>query len=390
MRCSLRRRRARDRGGGARRGCSSLPPSSARSPGAPPRTAPCAGSKRWRVPATWSRCRAARQGARGAMDARRARARNPGAGHGGRRRADGRRPAARARTAQRGGSGYSTGTHGLRAAPGYQRCAPDRHFGVSRILCLRRDVDADSADLALTLRPYRTPGVPSVHGLPREGRGTGTGTRAAARRNMTLQDIADRARRRQVVGVALGARRASSRRRSDAPARNVVRTPSTKPSSPRSPRSTRKALARIGTLSDAAFLAAGVALYAGEGSKTDGAGAVREHRPDDGRGSSAPGCGASSRSTSRACACVSTSTKVSISMPLERTGRRSRGPARPVPSAVSRRRRSDASAATSTSSAASTSLLAARRRIVGSWVWSGRCYRRTPFRGSSIGRAFGC
>jgi Dolichyl-phosphate-mannose-protein mannosyltransferase len=30
----------------------------------------------------------------------------------------------------------------VRAAPGYQRCAPDRHFGVSRILCLRR-VDAD-------------------------------------------------------------------------------------------------------------------------------------------------------------------------------------------------------------------------------------------------------
>jgi hypothetical protein len=26
----------------------------------------------------------------------------------------------------------------VRAAPGYQRCAPDRHFGVSRILCLRR------------------------------------------------------------------------------------------------------------------------------------------------------------------------------------------------------------------------------------------------------------
>jgi hypothetical protein len=30
----------------------------------------------------------------------------------------------------------------VRAAPGYQRCAPDRHFGVSRILCLRR---ADTA-----------------------------------------------------------------------------------------------------------------------------------------------------------------------------------------------------------------------------------------------------
>src|SRR3954447_12580363 len=26
----------------------------------------------------------------------------------------------------------------VRAAPGYERCAPDRHFGVSRILCLRR------------------------------------------------------------------------------------------------------------------------------------------------------------------------------------------------------------------------------------------------------------
>jgi hypothetical protein len=27
----------------------------------------------------------------------------------------------------------------VRAAPGYERCAADRHFGVSRILCLRRD-----------------------------------------------------------------------------------------------------------------------------------------------------------------------------------------------------------------------------------------------------------
>jgi hypothetical protein len=30
----------------------------------------------------------------------------------------------------------------VRAAPGFQRCAPDRHYGVSRILCLRR-VDKD-------------------------------------------------------------------------------------------------------------------------------------------------------------------------------------------------------------------------------------------------------
>jgi hypothetical protein len=29
----------------------------------------------------------------------------------------------------------------VRAAPGYERCAPDRHFGVSRIMCLRRDQD---------------------------------------------------------------------------------------------------------------------------------------------------------------------------------------------------------------------------------------------------------
>ena len=41
--------------------------------------------------------------------------------------------------------------------------------------------------------------------------------------------------------------------------------------------------ARIGRLSEREFLVAGVALYAGEGSKRDGAVKLRQHRSSDGR-----------------------------------------------------------------------------------------------------------
>ena len=45
----------------------------------------------------------------------------------------------------------------LRSAPGYERCAPDQNFGVSRILCLRRDSDEPLAELALTRRSASYP-----------------------------------------------------------------------------------------------------------------------------------------------------------------------------------------------------------------------------------------
>jgi hypothetical protein len=45
----------------------------------------------------------------------------------------------------------------LRSAPGYERCAPDQNFGVSRILCLRHDSDEPLAELALTRRSVSYP-----------------------------------------------------------------------------------------------------------------------------------------------------------------------------------------------------------------------------------------
>jgi hypothetical protein len=68
--------------------------------------------------------------------------------------------------------------------------------------------------------------------------------------------------------------------------------------------------ARVGRLSEREFLVAGVALYAGEGTKRDGA--VRFANSDPRMiVFSATGYDASSRSTSRGCESASTSTKVS-------------------------------------------------------------------------------
>jgi AcrR family transcriptional regulator len=89
-------------------------------------------------------------------------------------------------------------------------------------------------------------------------------------RNMTLQDIA----------TELGVAKSSVSRW----VRDVEFTPSKRRTGPRSrPHPAHEAklmqiaqlnsegVARVGTLSDEAFLAAGIALYAGEGSKTEGA-----------------------------------------------------------------------------------------------------------------------
>jgi predicted transcriptional regulator len=93
--------------------------------------------------------------------------------------------------------------------------------------------------------------------------------RAMRARNMTLQDIA----------TELGVAKSSVSRW----VRDVPFTPSKRRTGPqRRPHPAHEAKlaqiallnaegkARVGTLSDAAFLAAGVALYAGEGSKTEG------------------------------------------------------------------------------------------------------------------------
>ena len=107
---------------------------------------------------------------------------------------------------------------------------------------------------------------------------------------------------------------------------------------------------RIGRLSDDAFLAAGVALYAGEGSKGDGR--IRFANTD-------------ATMVRFFCAWFRRYFLVDESR-LRASGRRS------------------------TNTDASTSTTAVRAPIARSWVSSERCYRRRPFRGSSIGRALGC
>ena len=86
----------------------------------------------------------------------------------------------------------------------------------------------------------------------------------------TLVDIATELGVVEVVGVAVGARRLLRAPCPPCAGRPAPASRSTSPSSPRSPSAIASALERIGVLSDDAFLAAGAALYAGEGAKTDG------------------------------------------------------------------------------------------------------------------------
>lgn len=88
---------------------------------------------------------------------------------------------------------------------------------------------------------------------------------------------------------------------------------------------------RIGVLSDEAFFAAGVALYAGEGAKTDGK--IRFANTDQGM-------------VAFFCASTRWAVCTSTTRPHVYTGR--------------------------------------------SWVWSMLCYRQKQFRGSSIGRTLDC
>ena len=84
----------------------------------------------------------------------------------------------------------------------------------------------------------------------------------------TLLDIAADARRRRSRRCRSGCATSSSSRSPAERPRIAVRTRSTSPSWPRSPSATGSASNASASLSDDAFLAAGAALYAGEGSKS--------------------------------------------------------------------------------------------------------------------------
>jgi hypothetical protein len=201
-------------------------------------------------------------------------------------------------------------------------------------------------------------------------------------RNMTLQDIAD----------ALGVSKSSvSLWVSDVPF-----TPSTRRTGPqRRPHPFHEAklaqitalnaegIERIGTLSDAAFLAAGAALYAGEGTKRDGA--VRFANSDPTMVRFFCAWLRSSRSTKLGFAFASTFTRASIWTRQRRAGQQSPE----FPECSSGRHTgpspTQASVGTSTSSGACTWTTPARGLIGRSWASCGHCYDLKPFRGSSIG-----
>ena len=150
-------------------------------------------------------------------------------------------------------------------------------------------------------------------------------------------------------------------------------------------------IARIGLLSNQAFLAAGAALYAGEGSKGDGRVVFANSDP---------------QMVAFFCAWLRRffpvdESRLRVTVYLHRgldlhaaqsSGQRSpvcpySSSARPtvqcpIPPSVAR----------SMSTGVRTFATAARGLIEQSWVWSGRCYLAEPraFRGSSIGRAIGC
>ena len=90
-----------------------------------------------------------------------------------------------------------------------------------------------------------------------------------------------------------------------------------------------------------AFLAAGAALYAGEGAKRDGKVLLREHRSGDGRVLLRLAASVLRRSTSRACVSACTCTRASTSTRPSASGRSHRRPASAVPSAVPGEGRSD-------------------------------------------------
>ena len=212
--------------------------------------------------------------------------------------------------------------------------------------------------------------------------------RALRARNMTLQEIA----------TELGVSKSSV----SLWVRDVPFTPSKRRTGPhRRPHPAHEAtlaqiaaldeegIRKLGTLTDDAFFVAGIALYAGEGSKTDGVVKFANTDPAMIRFFCAW--------LRRYCEVDERRLRVRVylhqgldlqaaqaywsrvtGVPLAQFGRAYRAAADP-----SIRR-------TNTSSGASTCVMRARRRTVGSWGWFERCYRRAPFRGSSTGRAFGC
>ena len=189
----------------------------------------------------------------------------------------------------------------------------------------------------------------------------------------TLLDIATDARRREVVGLALGARRPV--RAAGPPA---VGRSSPAPPAPRQARRDRGVRSpgpceRIGALSDDAFLAAGAALYAGEGAKRDGKVTFANTNP----AMVAFFCAWLRRffaiDESRLRVRVYLHEGLDLDAAERFWSEVTGDPCDAVQRARTGRRPIRRSGGTSTSTAAATSTTAARGRTERSWGWSGRC-----------------
>ena len=261
--------------------------------------------------------------------------------------------------------------------PGYARCAPDWRFGRSRVVCLRAH-GVSRWPSHPRRRVRRTSPFDPID--ERGAREWATGARSRSRHGRansapraTPSPTSRRARREQVVGVALGARRRV----------HAVAAPHRR--APPSPPGAR-----------------------GEAAPDRGAERGRHHahrraqrgglprggrRPLRGRrrprptsrcasptpippwcDSSAPGCAASSRSTKPVCGFACTCTRDSTSTPPNASGPEITGiPRAQFRKAVPRRGRPDDPAQRARARVCVRAVLLDRRSIAGSWGWCGRC-----------------
>ncbi len=118
-------------------------------------------------------------------------------------------------------------------------------------------------------RPHARGKGAGGRGLPGQGQGTREGARLA-RRRIARSPTSHRPWACRSHRCPSGSATSRSHPRSGCAGRTGARIPRTKQSSARSRSSTAKEGSASAALSDEAFFVAGVALYAGEGSKTDG------------------------------------------------------------------------------------------------------------------------
>ncbi len=242
------------------------------------------------------------------------------------------------------------------------------------------------------MTPRRHDGAGEVrHGVRRQAR-RATASPRATRAVVDTAGHRHRARRGQVVRVAVGARRRL--RAQPTPAQLLdAGQPAPTPASRRNAEIAccrAEGVERVGTMSDRDFLVAGLALYAGEGAKTDGSVQLRQQRSTHHPDCSSPGFGAyfdvvESKFRVRLYLHVGLDLAAATDFWCDLTGippSQFYRPYRAVADPSIRR--------TKHVMGCPGVVLRSRSPIAVSWGWSGRYCHLLPFRGSSVGRATGC